>query len=65
MVCLQESELTGGQVLGGDYVRVKAKLLVVGVFVASVPLMSDSFYSQVGVIDFIHQVEDSKGGEGN
>ena len=65
VIGFEEAELSWGQVLGWDYVGVKAQFFVVCVFIASVPLMSYGFNCKVGVVDFVYEVKNAQGGQSN
>ena len=49
--------------MSGDYVRVKAYIFVVGIFIASISLVAYCFNSKVGVVNFVHKIENSEGRE--
>ena len=65
MVGFQKAELPGGQILCGDYIRVEAEIFVVGVLVASVPLVAHGFNCEVGVVNFVYKVQNAQGREGD
>lgn len=59
MVCLQEAELSGSEVLSRNHVGVEAQIFIVCVLIASISLVAHGFNCQVRVIDFVHKVENS------
>lgn len=49
--------------MGGNYISVESKVFVVCVFVASVPLMADSFNCEKGAVDLVYKVKNAQGGK--